>query len=330
MARLRLFANLREAAGVAEVSIDGASVGEVVDHAAAEYGARFAAGLAHAKVWVNGDEADPSRPVAASDEIALIPPVSGGAQTYGAASGYEPAIVAVAVIILLAANLLLDTVSLMVALLVGLVGLWAADISVQSGASGEIIDPWPILAAGLMGALAATGMGAGGAGIAMAFAVVAVLGWVVLRPEARNLTSMCATVLAALIAAGATSSLTLARLSTAGDDKVAAFVAMAAASTLVTWVVGAMSRPVVDPFTAGAVVAVAVAVGVAALNSFDLIAWFLTGIVVAIALISGRGIGAAFRTGEVYLAERAAGTFAVLDGPVLAAAIFFPFLRLVG
>jgi molybdopterin converting factor small subunit len=31
------------------------------------------------KVWVNGDEAEPSTPVTASDEVAVLPPVSGGA-----------------------------------------------------------------------------------------------------------------------------------------------------------------------------------------------------------------------------------------------------------
>ena len=330
MANVRLFANLREMAGTGRVEVDAATVDETLDVLASRFGDEFSVAMEHAKVWVNGDEAAGDTVVASADEIALIPPVSGGAQTYQAAEGFEPLIVAVAVIALLAANLLLDTVALVVALIVGLVGLWAVDISGHSLTRGLVVDAWPILAAALIGALAVTGIGPAGMGLGVAFGVVASLGWAVMRPEARQFVGIAALALASAIAAAATASLTLARLSTAGDDKIAAFVVMTAASIVVTWLVGSMRRPFLDPFTAGAIAAVIAAVGVAALTSLDLIAWFLTGIVTAVSLISGRGIGAAYRTGEVYLSERVAGTFAVLDGPVVAAAIFFPFLRFVG
>ncbi|MDH3498973.1 MAG: MoaD/ThiS family protein, partial [Acidimicrobiia bacterium] len=230
MARVRLFANLREIAGTGRVEVDAETVADVLARLAERFGDTFGHGMSHAKVWVNGDEATPSDAVGPTDEIALIPPVSGGAQTYGFIAGFEPLVVAAGVIALLAANLLFDTVSVMVALLVGLVGLWAVDLSGQSEARGLYIDPWPILAAALFGVFAATGLGAAGMGIGVAFAVVASLGWAVLRPEARELATMGSLVLASLIAAGATSSLTLARLSTSGDDKIAAFVVMSTAS----------------------------------------------------------------------------------------------------
>ena len=330
MAQVRLFANLREMAGTGRVSVDADTVGGVVGALEERFGDRFAAAMATAKVWVNGDEASAEHVVRDSDEIALIPPVSGGAFTESTMGGFEPVVVAVGVIAMLGANLFFDTVSVMVAILVGLVGLWAVDLSQAAEARGLPLDAWPILASALIGAVAATGLGAAGMGVGAALAVVAGLGWSVMHAESRYLTSVGGSVVASALAATATASLTLTRLSTAGDDKVAAFVVMVAASIIVTFVVGIMRRPILDPFTAGALAAVLAAVGVAALTALDVVAMFLTGIVVAVALIAGRGLGAAFRTGEVYLAERTGGTFAVLDGAVLAAAVFFPFLRFVG
>jgi molybdopterin converting factor small subunit len=78
MATLRLFAAAREAAGTGRDDVPGASVGEVLDAAVARYGPAFAAVLPTCKVWRNGDEADRADPVAETDEVAVLPPVSGG------------------------------------------------------------------------------------------------------------------------------------------------------------------------------------------------------------------------------------------------------------
>jgi len=79
MAVLRLFAGAREAAGVTTVEIAAATVAEVLDEARDRYGERFSAVLAASKVWVNGEPANPGTPVVASDVVAVLPPVSGGA-----------------------------------------------------------------------------------------------------------------------------------------------------------------------------------------------------------------------------------------------------------
>jgi molybdopterin synthase sulfur carrier subunit len=76
---LRLFAAAREAAGTGRDDVPGATVGEVLDAAVERYGPAFAAVLASAKVWVNGDGAERDDPVRATDEVAVLPPVSGGA-----------------------------------------------------------------------------------------------------------------------------------------------------------------------------------------------------------------------------------------------------------
>lgn len=78
MATLRLFAVAREAAGTGRAQFDGATVGEVLDAAAAAYGDRFRAVLDNCKVWLNGDPAELHAPVGAADEVAVLPPVSGG------------------------------------------------------------------------------------------------------------------------------------------------------------------------------------------------------------------------------------------------------------
>jgi len=80
MATLRLFAAAREAAGTGRDVIGGATVGEVLDAAVARYGASFADLLPTCKVWRNGDEAGRDDPCDDDDEVAVLPPVSGGAQ----------------------------------------------------------------------------------------------------------------------------------------------------------------------------------------------------------------------------------------------------------
>ena len=52
----------------------------VLDSAVARYGDGFATVLATCRVWVNGDTAGRDVAVGVSDEVAVLPPVSGGFQ----------------------------------------------------------------------------------------------------------------------------------------------------------------------------------------------------------------------------------------------------------
>jgi molybdopterin synthase sulfur carrier subunit len=79
IAVLRLFAAARQAAGTGRDVIDGSTVREVLDGAVARYGDEFGAVLPTCRVWVNGENADPDAAVDSSDEVAVLPPVSGGA-----------------------------------------------------------------------------------------------------------------------------------------------------------------------------------------------------------------------------------------------------------
>ncbi|MGZ8765166.1 MAG: MoaD/ThiS family protein [Acidimicrobiia bacterium] len=80
MARLRLFAQAREAAGTAEVTYEALTVGALLALARAEFGAEFGAVLDTSRIWVNGDEpaTGDETPLGPGDEVAVLPPVSGG------------------------------------------------------------------------------------------------------------------------------------------------------------------------------------------------------------------------------------------------------------
>ncbi len=85
--RLLLFASAREAAGCGRDEFDlapGAPVGQLLDAAVERFGDPFARVLATARVWVNGDEPAAGRATELfeDDEIAVLPPVSGGAGTF--------------------------------------------------------------------------------------------------------------------------------------------------------------------------------------------------------------------------------------------------------
>lgn len=75
---VRLFAALREIAGSPTVDATGRTVGEVVDDLSARYGERFAQIAEVGSFVVNGERAARGTPIAEGDEVALLPPVSGG------------------------------------------------------------------------------------------------------------------------------------------------------------------------------------------------------------------------------------------------------------
>ena len=78
MPTIRLFAGAREAAGTDRDVVDGPTVGAVLDAAVDRFGADFASLLPSCKVWVNGEPAERDDAVGSTDEVAVLPPVSGG------------------------------------------------------------------------------------------------------------------------------------------------------------------------------------------------------------------------------------------------------------
>jgi len=79
MVRVRLFAALREAAGVAEVQVPAGQLGTVLDEVQGRFSDRFATVLGWSTVLLDGERcSDPSTPVPDGAELALLPPFSGG------------------------------------------------------------------------------------------------------------------------------------------------------------------------------------------------------------------------------------------------------------
>lgn len=78
VASVRFFAQAREAAGTGSATIAGATVQSVLQSAVDQFGPGLAAVIEMSKVWVNGDEVPLDHPVTDNDEVAVLPPVSGG------------------------------------------------------------------------------------------------------------------------------------------------------------------------------------------------------------------------------------------------------------
>ena len=78
MPTVRMFAAAREASGHGRDTLPGGTVGEVLDTAIERYGSGFAAVLPTCRIWVNGEPAEREHRVDDDDEVAVLPPVSGG------------------------------------------------------------------------------------------------------------------------------------------------------------------------------------------------------------------------------------------------------------
>ncbi len=76
---LRLFASAREAAGTDRVKLEVDDLAAALDWACDTFGEQFAAILDTSRIWLNGEAVPNTTAVANGDEIAVLPPVSGGA-----------------------------------------------------------------------------------------------------------------------------------------------------------------------------------------------------------------------------------------------------------
>jgi molybdopterin converting factor small subunit len=78
VARLRLFGPAVDAAGARSDDVPGDTVRAVLDAACARFGEPFCRILEQSRIWVNGQDAPPDTPLLSTDEVAVLPPVSGG------------------------------------------------------------------------------------------------------------------------------------------------------------------------------------------------------------------------------------------------------------
>ncbi len=330
MAKLRLFANLREIAGASRLDVPGSTVSEVVEAAAEKFGSEFRAGLATARVWLNGEEAEMGAQVGDEDEVVLLPPVSGGSQPTAIAPadlvGFAPL-----VILILAVVAALQGQAFWAAALVAIAGAWIADLASVLRHRGKLFAPLAAIATAASGALAAHVLGGVGYGLTIGLAVAICLGWAVAFRAYRQVETFAPTLLVGLIGGLATASLLLTNSSfTPSDRAVDIFlVSVGAAIALGALVARLPPMPFLDPFSTTAIVAVIAAVLAAALWDADAVGYLLVGLGIAIALVAGNGLSSMLRMGRISLTDRAPGALASLDGVFLAAALYYPLITVI-
>lgn len=332
MARLRLFAGLRDIAGVGSTDVEGGTVEEVLAEAGRRYGQAFERGLRNARVWVNGEEADPAQHVSADDEVALIPPVSGGAGVLerpriGSIDAAAPVGL---IVVLLVANVVNDP-AWWAAAVVAVAGLWVADVVATVANRGSDLPVLPGMAAILVAVVSVWTLGLPGLALACAGAVALPLLWAVASDSSRILAIISPVSVLSVVAALATGSLILVHsLFDQPSRVIGVFLAIALSTVAVSLVLEQFTHlPFGDPFSATALTAVLASVVAAAVWGLDLVSFLIAGLVAAASLVAGRGFGSIIRTRRVILIERAPGYASLLDGVLLAAPLFVLTLRLV-
>ena len=323
MATLRLFANLREIAGTRSADFPGETVGSVVSAAIDEYGEEFGRSLDTAKVWVNGDPAGKATTVGSGDEIALIPPVSGGeTATKSSPDVIRAALVTSLLISLLVANN--EATELFVFVTVGVALAWLWDLQDTLRLRGAPIEAIPAMLYAAAAANGAYGWGGEGLAAGLGVGLIAMLLWAVLDRRMRVLEPLANAALLGLTAGIASGSLVLVHLRSTAEA--ALFLVMAAAAAVAAWAAGRFvpASSGMDPNVAGLVAAVGT--GIVAGLAFNTLAMpvvILASIGAGAGFIAGRALGSMARTGAVVHTTRAPGLLTMLDGPAVAVSLFW-------
>ena len=321
MVKLRLFASLREIAQVSIVELEAESVGDALDEAVTRFGDRFARSLATAQVWVNGDKAGREVLLQDGDEMALIPPVSGGATIVHEATDMTRVAFAGTVgITVLIANLV-STEALVFAE-VGAMIAWLWDISETYATRRPGVQIIPAMAAATAGATAAYRWGQPGLAGGVVVGIMLALAWTIMDRSNRDVEAFGVSVLLAGVAALGCGSLVIVRLRSATE--VNAFLAIAGVATVAAWVGRRFGGASLDPNLA--ILLVTLAAGTAAggiADSLDLIVMLLASAVTAGGLIAGRTLGSMVRNGDVLHTVRGPGMLTMVDPAVVGVSLWW-------
>jgi molybdopterin converting factor small subunit len=329
VATLRLFANLRETAGTTSADFAGDTVGAVIDAAVAAYGSEFSRGLETAKIWVNGEPAVETTGVDPTDEIALIPPVSGGAES---AVQSDATIRAGLVLALLAAIFVAnlgdsDKVVVLVAVVAAIAWLW--DLGDAMAARRAPLQVIPAMAAAVAAATGASRWGSEGLAGGVAVGLMITLAWAVFDRRSRRVQAIAGTALLGVAAGLGTGGFVLVRLR--DPDELTLFLVLATGASLAAWAVGrfAPDSPGIDPNVAGLVASLigGIVAGVAT-DLLDFWVMLLVAVALGASFIAGRTLGSISRTGAVVHTARAPGLLTMFDGPLVAAGLFWAVLAI--
>lgn len=329
MAHLRLYAELREAAGQERVEVDAATVGEAIEKASERFGSDFARAVPRSRVWLNDAAAEPEYAVSIDDEISLVPPVAGGAYASRSMS-VEPTSI-LAAVAGIGLYMVQDRKILITALVV-ILSSWVIDISTVVQNRGRDLPLGPTLL-GILATVAATfTLGPVGVGLGVASVVAFVGLWAVASESNRMLINIAPMVLVGIMATAAIGSMcSVAMYPYSGDMKIDLFVvAMLGGGIGSVAVYRFPEIPLGDPILASGVGTLVATLLVAMRSGLDLVAYLLIGLALAAAMVAGRGLGSAIRTRSVQLTEAAPGLMPLFDGAVMAAIVYLPLLRMLG
>jgi molybdopterin synthase sulfur carrier subunit len=326
MPTLRLFARFREIAGTDEIAVAEGTVGEILDRASETYGPAFANGLKAAGVWVNGDPAGRDAVVGVNDEMAIIPPVSGG--TYAAPSPRRTATVdpaeSILSVIVLAALLVSAWVPLewFVVITVGAALAWLWDLADTDATREGSINLYATLFAPPLAAAATYAWGYEGFAGGFAAAVGIALFWPIFESRWRGIESIAMTAAVSMIAAAGAGALVMLRMmSTSIALSYLLIVALAIIAALVTSVYGGQT---IDPNVGTLVGAIIAGLLAGVLTTdIDVATGLVAAVAVAAGLIAGRVLGSMIRTGTIMHTVRLPGQLSPLDGLWLAAPLFW-------
>jgi molybdopterin synthase sulfur carrier subunit len=311
------------------VEIDGATVGEVLDAAVARYGEEFGAALKTAAVWRNGEFAQASDPVSAADEIAVIPPVSGGSDVMPRMVVDPSALTgAIAVLILIAANMA-EGPEWWAAALVAVGAFWVVDLARLNEYRGKYIPVNGLLLVLAISAGATHRLGGVGLGFVAFIAVVVVLCSGVAVKRHRQLNAVAPAVVVGLIGGSAVGSLMLSRTVFEPPlHSVSIFLLVVVVATLAAWLLERVNAPLLDPYAGTALAALLASAMGALIFNEDLIGYLLVGLGLAVTLVAGRSFGALLRTGRLALSQTAPGAMSALDGALFAAALYYSMIAI--
>ena len=330
MATLRLFANLREIAGTSTVDVPAATVGGVLDGASGTYGPDFALAVESAKVWVNGEPADTDTAVADGDEVALLPPVSGGAvATRLAADPMENLLGLVLLSAVLVAGWLTLEWFTIVVVGAALAALW--DLADVDAVATNHINIWPTLLFPVTAAVGAYAWGLSGFAGGIGLGILIALTWPIFDPARRGVETTATSTTIGLVVGLGTGAMVLLRMRS--TTIVIVFVIIAAAGIVGAALAGSLGSrtQAVDP-NVGTLIGTLIAGVLVGLlvDDLDLAVTLVASVSLAAGLIAGRALGSMLRTGAIIHTQRAPGLLTPIDGIWVAAPLFWLTLRFIG
>jgi hypothetical protein len=133
----------------------------------------------------------------------------------------------------------------------------------------------------------------------------------------------------ALLGGAAVGSLVLSRSMFEESDRATSiFLLIVVVAAAAAFVLDQIRTPLIDPFTGTALASVVAAAVGAFIWDEDLVGFLLVGLGMAVGLVAGRGFGSLVRTGRLSLSRPAPGALTMIDGAILAAALYYPLLQL--